>query len=237
MQLIEVKELSKRFILNNNTNTLKDLLVYRNKIKRKEYWALQNVNLSVSKGEAVGIIGRNGSGKSTLLKIITKILYPTSGEVNVHGRVSSLLELGAGFKPDYTGLENIYLNGAILGLSKKQVDEKLKFIIEFSELEEFIDQPVRNYSSGMYMRLAYSIAVSIKPDILLIDEILAVGDKKFKEKGLNHILSLKEQGTTIILVSHSEDMIKKVCDRVIWMDKGMKKADGPVEEVFSKYNA
>lgn len=238
MYSIVVDNISKKFNLAKSPNTLKGRLLNRNRTvkKSREYWALSNINFTISKGETVGIIGRNGSGKSTLLKLISRILYPTKGNIMIEGKVSSLLELGAGFKPDYTGVENIYLNGSILGFSKKEIEQKMDSIIEFSELNDFIDQPVRNYSSGMYMRLAYSIAVSASPDILLVDEILAVGDNKFKDKGINRILELKDAGTTIVLVSHSDSMIKKVCNRAIWLEKGSLIMDGETSDVLLKYN-
>jgi lipopolysaccharide transport system ATP-binding protein len=236
MTAILVDNLSKKFILDKTPNTLKEWLIFRNQKQKKEFWALKNITLHVKRGKSLAIIGRNGSGKSTLLKIISKIIYPTDGSVQVNGKISSLLELGAGFKPDYTGRENVYLNGSILGLSKNEIDKKFDSIVEFSEIGDFVDQPVRNYSSGMYMRLAYSIAVSSNPDILLIDEILAVGDSKFKEKGLQRIIELKQGGTTIILVSHSEDMIKKVCDSVVWLENGKKKIEGNTQEVLKLYN-
>ncbi|WP_202128832.1 ABC transporter ATP-binding protein [Paenibacillus dendrobii] len=235
MKSIVINNLSKKFTLSNRPKSLKDwLLLHDNKIKR-EYWALNNINVSINPGESIGVIGTNGSGKSTLLKIISKILYPTSGEIEINGTISSLLELGAGFKPDYTGRENVYLNGSILGLSKKEIDDKFESILEFSEIGDFIDQPVRTYSSGMYMRLAYSVAVSSIPDILLIDEILSVGDSKFKKKCINKIMELKQQGTTILLVSHSDSMVNKICDRLIWLDKGNLVMDGSSNEVMPCY--
>ncbi len=236
MEIIRVEDLSKKFILSSSPGTLKEWLISRGKgSANKEFWALKNINLSINKGQSLGLIGRNGSGKSTLLKIICKILYPTTGSVQVNGKVSSLLELGAGFIPDYTGRDNVYLNGSILGLSREEIDKRFDSIVEFSEIGEFIDQPVRNYSSGMYMRLAYSVAVSSNPEVLLIDEILAVGDSKFKEKGLNRILELKEKGTTIVFVSHSDAMIKKVCDRVVWLDKGLIVGEGTPNDVLPQY--
>jgi len=236
MYSIKVENLYKKFDLNKTPDTLKDFLInLKNNTNKEEYWVLNDVNMTINKGEAIGIIGKNGSGKSTLLKILSSILYPTKGEVKVNGKISSLLELGAGFKPDYSGRENVYLNASILGYSKKEIDKKFDSIVKFAELEDFIDQPVRNYSSGMYMRLAYSIAVSTNPDILIVDEILAVGDKNFKDKGLNRILDLKTQGTTILLVSHSEAMVKKVCDRVIWLEDGKVRRNGDIEEIYHEY--
>ncbi|MGP0587916.1 ABC transporter ATP-binding protein [Paenibacillus timonensis] len=236
MEAIRVEDLSKKFVLNNRPKMLKDWILMNDRQKKKEFWALKNININIHKGESVGIIGRNGSGKSTLLKIISKILYPTLGSIETFGNVSSLLELGAGFKQDFTGRENVYLNASILGMNKQEVDEKFQSILEFSEIEEFIDQPVRTYSSGMYMRLAYSVAVSSNPDILLIDEILSVGDSKFKKKCIEKIMELKSIGTTILLVSHSDSMVQRVCDRLIWLDKGEMVMDGISEDVMAKYS-
>ncbi|WP_232436744.1 ABC transporter ATP-binding protein [Paenibacillus senegalimassiliensis] len=236
MEAIRVEALSKKFVLNNRPKMLKDWILMNDRQKKKEFWALKNININIHKGESVGIIGRNGSGKSTLLKIISKILYPTLGSIETFGNVSSLLELGAGFKQDFTGRENVYLNASILGMNKQEVDKKFQSILEFSEIEEFIDQPVRTYSSGMYMRLAYSVAVSSNPDILLIDEILSVGDSKFKKKCIDKIMELKSIGTTILLVSHSDSMVQRVCDRLIWLDKGEMVMDGISEDVMAKYS-
>lgn len=236
MEVIKIENLSKRFVLSNRPKMLKDwLLLSNNRQTKKEFWALKNIDIKIHKGESVGIIGRNGSGKSTLLKLISKILYPTTGTIETCGTISSLLELGAGFKQDFTGRENVYLNASILGMSKQEVDEKFQSILDFSEIEEFIDQPVRTYSSGMYMRLAYSVAISSNPDILLIDEILSVGDSKFKKKCIEKIMELKSLGTTILLVSHSDSMVQKVCDRLIWLNKGEMVMDGASKEVMAKY--
>ena len=181
--MIEIKNVSKKFKLyHDKATTLKERLLFLRSKKADVFWALNNINLTIERGKTVGLIGHNGSGKSTLLKLITKIIYPTEGEIITHGRVSSLLELGAGFHPDFTGRENIYINASIFGLSKKEIDKRLDSIIRFSELEDFIDSPIRTYSSGMYTRLAFSVAVHVDPDILLIDEILAVGDINFQKK-------------------------------------------------------
>lgn len=219
----------------DKSNTLKDRLLKLRKHDIKEHWVLRNISLTISKGESVALIGRNGSGKSTLLKLMTKILYPNKGEVIVKGRVSSLLELGAGFKPDFTGRENIYMNASILGLSKREIDEHLEAIIKFSELKEYIDQPVRIYSSGMYMRLAFSIAISVQPDVLLIDEVLAVGDAAFQNKCIGKIKELKTKGTTIVIVAHDGGTIEKLCDRAVWLSDGEIMADGNPRLVNMKY--
>jgi ABC-2 type transport system ATP-binding protein len=185
----------------------------------------------------VGLIGRNGSGKSTLLKIISRILYPTHGQVMVNGRVSTLLELGAGFHPDYTGRENIFLNASILGFSRKDIKEQLDDIIAFAELGDFIDNPVRNYSTGMYMRLGFSVAVHVKPDILLVDEVLAVGDLAFQDKCMQRIREMQQRGVTIIFVSHAPKQVEKLCDHAVWLDSGEVRMQGPAPGVTKSYAA
>lgn len=234
-EIVCIDNLNKRFTLSNKPKALKDWILIKDRNIKREYWALKDINISINQGETVGIIGRNGSGKSTLLKLISRIIYPTSGSVVTKGKISSLLELGAGFKPDYTGRENVYLNGSILGMTKKEIDSKFDSILNFSEIEDFIDQPVRTYSSGMYMRLAYSVAISSTPDILLLDEILSVGDTKFKKKCISKIMEMKSEGTTIILVSHSDTMVKRICDRLIWLDKGCLVMDGTSKDVMEHY--
>lgn len=236
MSVIQVNNLSKKFrIQNGKYTTLKEKLIFWGKSKQEEHWALKNVSLHIHKGETIGLMGRNGSGKSTLLKILSKILFPSSGNMSISGRVSSLLELGAGFHPDFTGLENIYMNASILGLSKREIDSKLKEIIEFSELHEYIDRPVRIYSSGMYMRLAFSIAISVDPDILLIDEVLAVGDTAFQNKCMNKIKELKGQGITIVIVTHDNGVIEKLCDKAVWLHQGELVEIGRPKDVINKY--
>ena len=199
------------------------------------FWALQDININIGQGQTVGLIGENGSGKSTLLKLMTKIIYPTTGEIRTHGRVSSLLELGAGFHPDFTGRENIYINASIFGLSKKEITNRLDSIIAFSELEEFIDSPIRTYSSGMYMRLAFSVAVHVEPKILLIDEILAVGDVNFQKKCFDKIREFKKKGVTIVIVSHDLKSIEDICDKVIWLDHGKMVTYGECHTVVEQY--
>lgn len=198
-------------------------------------WAVNDVSFDVQRGESVGLVGHNGSGKSTLLKLATKILTPTSGSIQVSGRISPLLELGAGFHADLTGRENIYLNGSVLGLSNPEIDERLDAIIAFSELEQFIDIPVKHYSSGMYMRLGFSVAVHCDPDLLLVDEILAVGDRAFQRKCLDRIAQLKRQGVTIMMVSHSLDTLLKLCDSIVWMDHGVMKEKGAPQPTIANY--
>lgn len=233
---IEVQHISKSFKISyDKSKTLKDKIIFAKKDKYEIHHVLDDVSFTIKKGEAVGLIGHNGCGKSTTLKLLTRIIYPDSGEINIDGRVSSLLELGAGFHPDMTGRENIYTNASIFGLTKKEIDERLDEIIEFSELEEFIDNPVRTYSSGMYMRLAFSVAINVNADILLIDEILAVGDSNFQLKCANKMQELKKEGITIVIVSHSMGQIEELCDRCIWLDKGKIVSDGTPQYVHKLY--
>ena len=212
----------------DKANTIKEKLLFlfsRNRKEKRE--VLSGINAKIKKGEVVALIGTNGSGKSTLLKLMTKIIYPNKGRITTNGKLTSLLELGAGFHPDFSGRENIYFNASIFGLTKKEIDERLDNIIEFSELEHFIDNPVRTYSSGMYMRLAFSVAINVDADILLIDEILSVGDEHFQNKCFNKMLELKNEGKTMVFVTHSMDSVKKLCDRTIWLKDGkINKIDG-----------
>lgn len=221
----------------NKTESLKEYCVnfIKKKNKYEDFVALNNITLNIKKGEVVGIVGKNGSGKSTLLKIISGILEPTKGRVGVEGKIAPLLELGMGFDGDLTGKENIYLNGAILGYSKDFIEEKLEDILEFSELGKFIHTAVRNYSTGMFMRLAFSIATVVEPDILIIDELLAVGDEGFQIKCKNRIRELISKGTTVIIVSHSLSQIEELCNKVIWLDKGKIKMESTVKEVCDAY--
>ena len=233
---IEVTNVVKKFkVYLDKGFTLKEKTLFYKRRKYEERKVLDGISFEVKKGEAVGFIGHNGCGKSTTLKLLTKIMYPDSGTIEMRGRVSSLLELGAGFHPDMSGRENIYINASIFGLGKKEIEERLAEIISFSELEEFIDNPVRTYSSGMYMRLAFAVAIHVKADILLIDEILAVGDARFQAKCLEKIRELKAQGITIVIVSHSLDQIEQVCDRSIWIDHGKIREMGEPEVVHPKY--
>jgi ABC-type polysaccharide/polyol phosphate transport system ATPase subunit len=238
-EIIKFENVSKNFKLyHDRSYTLKDYLLHPIKRKKSNYEvfrALDKVSFSILKGESVGIIGRNGSGKSTVLKLLSKIIYPTAGTISVTGRVSSLIELGAGFHPDFTGLENIYTNASIFGLSKKEVDRKLNTIIDFSELKKVIDTPVRTYSSGMYMRLAFSVAINVDPDVLFIDEILAVGDANFQKKCNEKLHDIKSNGTTIVIVSHDLSSIMKLCNRVIWVDRGCVMSSGSPEDVIKEY--
>ena len=220
----------------DKANTIKEKLLFlfsRNRKEKRE--VLSGINAKIKKGEVVALIGTNGSGKSTLLKLMTKIIYPNKGRITTNGKLTSLLELGAGFHPDFSGRENIYFNASIFGLTKKEIDERLDNIIEFSELEHFIDNPVRTYSSGMYMRLAFSVAINVDADILLIDEILSVGDEHFQNKCFNKMLELKNEGKTMVFVTHSMDSVKKLCDRTIWLKDGKIKMDGNTNDVEKKY--
>jgi len=219
----------------DKANTLKEKLLFWKRNKNEVLTVLDNIDLTIKKGETVALIGTNGSGKSTLLKLMTKIIYPNKGKVKVNGKLTSLLELGAGFHPDFSGRENIYFNASIFGLTKKQIDERLNQIIEFSELGEHIDNPVRTYSSGMYMRLAFSVAINVDADILLIDEILAVGDQHFQDKCYAKLHQLKESDTTIVIVTHDLENVKKLCNRAIWLYKGKIKMDGKPDKVIEKY--
>lgn len=233
---IIVDNVSKSFkVFYDKPNTLKERLVFWNKSKVDYHQVLKNISLNIKKGETVALVGVNGSGKSTLLKLMTKIIYPTEGKLITNGKLTSLLELGAGFHPDFTGRENIYFNASIFGLSAAEIDERVNDIIEFSELGNYIDTPVRTYSSGMYMRLAFSVAINVDAEILLVDEILAVGDQHFQDKCFAKLQELKKNGKTIVIVSHSLDSIKKLCDRAIWIYDGEVKKDGQTKEVIDEY--
>jgi ABC-2 type transport system ATP-binding protein len=205
------------------------------KIKHREFWALQGVNLTVARGETLGLIGHNGAGKSTMLKLIARVLRPTQGRVRVRGNVAPLLEFGAGFHPELTGRENVYLNGALLGFGRKEMDEKFQRIVDFAELWDFIDAPMRTYSSGMWARLGFAVATDIKPDLLIIDEVLSVGDEAFQRKSATRMQEFRDQGATILLVSHSMDVIVQMCHRAAWLDHGQLKAVGNPEAVIHAY--
>ncbi len=222
-------------IYGDKPRTIKERMIFWKRREHTVHDVLSGMTMTINKGEAVAMIGENGCGKSTSLKLMTRILYPESGSITVNGRVSSLLELGAGFHPDVSGRDNIYTNAAIFGLSKKETDERLDKIIEFSELEEFIDNPVRTYSSGMYMRLAFSVAINVDADVLLIDEILAVGDANFQQKCYDMLNSLKAKGVTIVIVSHDMGTVEKFCTRAIWMKGGEVMYDGDPKEAVDTY--
>ena len=206
-------------------------------IAHDEFWALRDVSFSIAAGESLAFVGKNGAGKSTLLGLIAGTVYPTLGTVRVSGRIGALLELGSGFHPDLTGRENIYMNASLLGLRKNEVDARFDRIVEFSELQEFIDVPLRNYSSGMAMRLGFSVAIHTDPDIMLMDEVFAVGDQEFQQKCLARVAEFKAQGKTMIFVSHGLEVLRGVCERAIWLEHGKVLADGPLEDVLAQYSS
>ena len=237
---VEFSHVSKFFRLERDKpRAFQDLFISlaqrRKNRKAKEFWALRDVSFGVQKGETLGIIGSNGSGKSTTLKLISRIISPTAGTVRVNGRVTALLELGAGFHPELSGRDNIFMNGTLMGLSRKEIEYKIDSIIEFAELEDFIDVPVKNYSSGMYARLGFSVSVHLDPDILLIDEVLSVGDQSFQQKCNERMLNLRKKGVTILLVSHDIDAIWRLCSRAVWLDHGAMKLEGAASKVTDSY--
>lgn len=238
--MINVEHVSVQFKMpNDRIDTLKQYVVQllKGQIHKQEFWALQDVSFTVEKGEVLGIIGHNGAGKSTLLKVISGIIKPRTGSVEVKGNVVPMLELGSGFDIEFNGRENIFLNGSILGYSEEYLKSKYDEIVEFSELQQFLEVPIRNYSSGMLMRLAFSIAAEVNPEILIVDEILAVGDANFQEKSRKRMLELMGGGTTVLFVSHSLAQIREMCDRVLWLDHGKVKMIGKTEEVCNAYEA
>ena len=225
--MIEARDVQKYFkVYTDKGNTLKEKVIFSKRNKYEKRLILKGVSFQIPKGQAVGFIGKNGCGKSTILKLLSRILQPSEGSIKVNGRVSSLIELGAGFHPDMSGRENIYINATIFGLTKEEIDSRLEEIIRFSELEEFIDNPVRTYSSGMYMRLAFAVAINVNASVLMIDEILTVGDVSFQKKCFDRLMKIKEQGTTIIIVSHSMEQLYQICDRLIWLEEGKVREDG-----------
>lgn len=236
MKTIEVKDVAKQFkIYYDKGYTLKEKFLFRKRNHYESRWALKDISFDVGQGEAVGLVGENGCGKSTTLKLLSRILFPDRGTIAINGRVSCLIELGAGFHPDMNGIENIYLNAAMFGIGRKETAKRLDEIIAFSELEPFIENPIRTYSSGMYMRLAFAVAINVSADVLLIDEILAVGDMNFQEKCLAKLREIKGRGTTIVLVSHSLGQIEAFCDRSIWIHDGLIRADGIPMETHDQY--
>jgi ABC-type polysaccharide/polyol phosphate transport system ATPase subunit len=233
-----VEDVSKMFRLyKERNNSVKAALMRGRRAIHDDFWALKGVSFDVPRGETFGLIGENGSGKSTMLKILTKILRPDKGRVEVHGKVSALLELGAGFHPELSGRENVYLNGAILGLGKKEIDRRFDGIVEFAGIESFIDEPVKNYSSGMYVRLGFSVAINVDPEVLLVDEVLAVGDEAFQRKCSEKFAELKHQGKTIVLVSHSMFSVQSICDRVAWFEHGKILSTGKPRDVIEEYTS
>ena len=238
LPIIEVKNVSMRFNLaTEKTDTIKEYFVklLKRQLMFNEFYALKGVSLTVNRGEAVALIGANGSGKSTLLKCIAGVLYPTTGSIEVRGSIAPLIELGAGFDPDLTARENIYLNGAVLGHDRKFMDEHFKSIVNFAELWDFIDVPIKNYSSGMVARLGFSIATEVSADILVVDEILSVGDFRFQEKCKARMTEMMEGGTTLLFVSHSEKQVIELCQKAAWLEKGELGFFGAATEAFAKY--
>ncbi|WP_294580163.1 ABC transporter ATP-binding protein [uncultured Thomasclavelia sp.] len=233
---IEIRNMTKHFKVEyDKPHTLKERLLSIGKSNHEVHTVLKDINIDIKKGETVCLIGTNGSGKSTLLKLMTKIIYPNEGTIQTNGKLTSLLELGAGFHPDFTGRENIYFNAAVFGLTRAEIEKRVDDIIEFSELGEFIDNPIRTYSSGMYMRLAFSIAINVDAEILLIDEILAVGDQHFQDKCFDKLKELRDSEKTIVIVSHSLDTVRDLCTRAIWIYKGELRLDGDPVYVIDEY--
>ena len=237
-QVIVVSDVWKKFRIHKERATmLKEAFInlFRGGNRYEEFWALKGVSLSVRRGEAVGIIGKNGAGKSTLFKVMCGVLRPERGTVEIRGRISPLIELEAGFHPELTGIENIYLNGAIYGMTRREVQRKLPQIVEFSGLGKFIHSPIRTYSSGMHARLGFSLAINVDADILLVDEVLAVGDAEFQEKCYRRIKGMRQEGVTIVYVSHNLNSVVDICDRALWLDEGEIRMEGDPEEVVKSY--
>lgn len=242
---VEVNGVSKCYFIYDNpkyrligpiVNRLRKMCGLQVKKYHKEHWALKDLNFKIERGDSVGVVGKNGAGKSTLLQMLTGTLSPTSGSIQVNGRVAALLELGAGFNPEFTGRENIFMNASILGLTKDEINATYDDIVSFADIGDFINQPVKTYSSGMYVRLAFAVAANIQPDILIIDEALAVGDIRFQLKCLKHMNALKDKGTTILFVSHSPEQVKRFCNKAIWIDGGAIRASGSANDVCDRYN-
>ncbi|MCR4942904.1 MAG: ABC transporter ATP-binding protein [Clostridium sp.] len=234
--MIEIKDLVKKYnIYDDPMDRLKETLSLTGKSYHREFVALDGLTFNVEKGDAIGILGKNGSGKSTLLKMVTGVLTPTSGTLKVNGKIAAILELGAGFNMEYTGRENIYLNGTMMGYTKEEMDERVEGIIEFADIGEFIEQPVKIYSSGMFARLAFAVAINVDPDILIVDEALAVGDTRFQIKCINKMKDLKESGTTILFVSHATEQVKRFCNKAIWLKDGKIKNMGESSEIVDLY--
>ena len=235
---IRVKNMGMRFNMSQErVDNLKEFIIkfLRRDLKYNEFWALKDINFEIKKGERLGVLGLNGSGKSTLLKVVSGVLKPTEGSIQTNGVIAPLLELGAGFNKEYTGRENIYLYGAVLGYTKEFLDEKFDEIVDFSGLGEFIEVPIKNYSSGMKARLGFSIATVVEPDILILDEVLSVGDKRFRKKSENKVMSMFDKGVTVLFVSHSLEQVLRLCDKAIILDSGRLVAKGPVEKVAKIY--
>lgn len=235
---VEVRNLSKNFRLYHERNqSLKSALMRGRISKYEDFSALNDITLDIPQGSTFALIGSNGSGKSTLLKCLAKIYWPTTGTIKYNGKMAALLEVGSGFHHELSGRDNIYLNGSILGMSKKEIDAKYDEIVEFSGVERFIDQPVKNYSSGMYVRLGFSVAINVNPEILIVDEVLAVGDAEFQAKCLNKFRDFRKEGKTVIMVTHSMEAVRDMCDHAAWIEKGNLKAVGTAEETVAAYEA
>lgn len=233
---VHVDGVGKRFRLYHERNqTLKATIMRGRRSVHEDFWALKDVTFDVPRGSTFGLIGSNGSGKSTLLKCLAKIYYPEQGSITHNGKLAAMLEVGSGFHPELSGRENVFLNGSILGMSKKEVARKYDEIVDFSGVEQFIDQPVKNYSSGMYVRLGFAVAINVDPDILVVDEVLAVGDQEFQEKCFQKFRDLKDEGKTVILVSHSMQTVQQMCDQVAWINKGTLMAAGDATSTIQAY--
>jgi len=236
MAEITIQNVAKKFLIyHDKAKTLKEKILFKERNRYEKRWVLNDISFEVQKGEAIGIIGQNGCGKSTLLKLMTRIMYPDRGDIEIIGRISSLIELGAGFHPDMSGRENIYTNASIFGLTRREIAQRAEEIIDFSEIREYIDNPVRTYSSGMYMRLAFSVAIHVDADVLLVDEILAVGDASFQAKCFNKMREIKSKGVTIVIVSHGLGEIEQLCERSIWIDNGIIRKQGVPYDVHPEY--
>ena len=235
---VRVDDVSKKFRLYHERNQSLKSAILRGKTSRHDdFWALQNVSFDVAEGSTHALVGSNGSGKSTLLKCLAKIYWPTSGTIGYRGRMASLLEVGSGFHLELSGRENIYLNGSILGMSKKEIDARFDSIVDFSGIEKFLDQPVKNYSSGMYVRLGFAIAIHVDPDILVVDEVLSVGDSEFQKKSFDKFLEFKNLGKTIILVTHTMQVVRDICDTATWINQGTHVVTGDANNVVDRYEA
>lgn len=233
---VRVDDVSKSFRMYHERNqTIKSAIMRGRTSVHEDFWALKDVTFDVPVGSTFGLIGSNGSGKSTLLKCLANIYHPNKGSITHYGKLAAMLEVGSGFHHELSGRENVFLNGSILGMSKKEITHKFDEIVEFSGVERFIDQPVKNYSSGMYVRLGFAIAINVYPDILVVDEVLAVGDAEFQQKCFNKFADLRSQGKTVILVSHSMDTVRTMCDQAAWLNKGELKAVGPAEQTIQAY--
>lgn len=237
MTVIEVNNVSKRYHLHRRRQLMVQHALKKMRRETEDFWALRDISLSVNEGESVALVGHNGAGKSTLLSLIVGVTAPTSGTIRTSGRIGSLLELGTGFQPELTARENIYLCGSLLGFSRVELEARFDEIVRFSELERFLDEPIRTFSSGMVARLGFAVAVHRDPDILVLDEVFSVGDQNFQKKCITRIVDFRERGKTLLFVSHQMDSVISTCDRAIWLDHGTMKMDGPVEEIAEAYRA